>query len=220
MTALLAPLLYSLGPLGLMLVVAVVFAETGLLAGFFLPGDSMLFLAGALVATHVLSLPVPLVAGAVLVAAVAGDQVGFLVGRRLGPRLFSRPDSRLFRQEHVERATAFFEQHGGRAVVLARFVPVVRTFVPGVAGVARMPHRRFTAFNLVGAAVWGVGLVLTGYFFGGIPFVAAHVELITIGIAALSVVPVALGFLRRRRGTGGTGGDHAAAAPSRQTSSV
>lgn len=199
MTALLAPLLYSLGPLGLLLVVAVVFAETGLLAGFFLPGDSILFLAGALVATHVLSLPLPLVAVAVLVAAVAGDQVGFLLGRRLGPRLFSRPDSRFFRHEHVERATAFFERHGGIAVVLARFVPVVRTFVPGVAGVARMPHRRFTASNLVGAGVWGVGLVLAGYFFGGIPFVARHVELVTIGIAALSVVPVVVGFVRRRR---------------------
>lgn len=199
MTAILAPLLYSLGPLGLVLVMAVVFAETGLLAGFFLPGDSILFLAGALVASHVLALPLWLVATGVFVAAVLGDQVGFVLGRHLGPRLFARPDSRFFRREHADRATAFFERHGGGAVVLARFVPVVRTFVPGVAGVARMPHRRFTAFNVLGAALWALGMVTVGFFFGGIPVVASHVELITIGIAGLSVVPLAVELVRRRR---------------------
>ena len=131
--------------------------------------------------------------------AVAGDQLGFALGRRFGPRLFARPDSRFFRREHADRATEFFRRRGGAAVILARFVPVVRTFVPGVAGVARMPYRRFTAFNLAGAALWAVGLVMVGYNFGGIPFVAQHIELITIALAALSVIPVGIELVRRRR---------------------
>lgn len=201
MTAILAPLLYTLGPFAVLLVMAVVFAETGLLAGFFLPGDSLLFLAGALVASHVIALPFWALAAGVFVAAVVGDQVGYLLGRRFGPRVFSRPDSRLFRQEHALRAKDFFARHGSRAVVLGRFVPVVRTFVPVVAGVGRMPRHTFTVFNLFGALVWAIGITTVGFFFGGIPFVAHHVEAITIAIASVSVVPAAL-ELRRRRGTG------------------
>ncbi|MCW2836771.1 MAG: hypothetical protein JWQ15_885 [Marmoricola sp.] len=200
MIAILTPLLYALGPLALLLVMAVVFTETGLLLGFFLPGDSLLFLAGALVASHVIALPFwGLVAG-VLLAAVAGDQLGYLVGRHYGPKIFSRPDSRLFRQENAERARAFFARRGAIAVIAGRFVPVVRTFVPVVAGVGRMPHRTFTVLNLLGAVVWAVGIVTVGFFFGGITFVAAHIELITIVIAGVSVVPAAIEVLRRRRG--------------------
>lgn len=200
MTAILAPLLYTLGPFAVLLVMAVVFAETGLLAGFFLPGDSLLFLAGALVASHVITLPFWALAAGVFVAAVVGDQVGYLLGRRFGPRVFSRPDSRLFRQEHALRARAFFARHGPRAVVLGRFVPVVRTFVPVVAGVGRMPRDTFTVFNLFGALVWAVGITTVGFFFGGIPFVAHHVAAIAFAIASFSVVPAAL-ELRRRRHT-------------------
>jgi membrane-associated protein len=200
MIAILTPLLYALGPLAILLVMAVVFTETGLLLGFFLPGDSLLFLAGALVASHVIALPFWVLAAGVLLAAVAGDQLGYLVGRHYGPKIFSRPDSRLFRQENAERARAFLARRGTIAVILGRFVPVVRTFVPVVAGVGRMPHRTFTVLNLLGAVVWAVGIVTVGFFFGGITFVAAHIELITIVIAGVSVVPAAFEVLRRRGG--------------------
>jgi membrane protein DedA with SNARE-associated domain len=200
MIAILTPLLYALGPLALLLVMAVVFTETGLLLGFFLPGDSLLFLAGALVASHVIALPFWVLVVGVLLAAVAGDQLGYLVGRHYGPKIFSRPDSRLFRQENAERARAFFARRGAIAVIAGRFVPVVRTFVPVVAGVGRMPYRTFTVLNVVGAVVWAVGIVTVGFFFGGITFVAAHIELITIVIAGVSVVPAAIEVLRRRRG--------------------
>jgi membrane-associated protein len=199
MIAVLTPLLYSLGPAALLLIMTVVFVESGLLLGFFLPGDSFLFISGALVASHVIGLPGWLLALGVFVSAVAGDQVGYLIGRRLGPRLFSRPDSRIFRRDHADRAQQFFDRHGGKAVVLARFVPIVRTFVPAVAGVGHMPRRRFTTYNVVGAALWSVGIVVAGILFGGISFIAAHIELITIGLAGLSVIPGALAYRHGRR---------------------
>lgn len=199
MIAALTPLLYSLGSAALLLIMAVVFAESGLLLGFFLPGDSLLFLAGALVASHVISLPIWLLGIGVFAAAVIGDQVGYSIGRRLGPRLFSRPDSRFFSQANADRARQFFDRHGSGAVILARFVPVVRTFVPAVAGVARMPRRRFGTFNVIGAAGWSAAIVTAGYLFGGIPFIAAHIELITIGLAGLSVVPAGVAYVRNRR---------------------
>jgi membrane-associated protein len=198
--AILTPLLYNLGPLAVLLVMAVVFTETGLLLGFFLPGDSLLFLAGALVASHVIAVPFWVLALAVFVAAVAGDQLGYLIGRRYGPKVFSRPDSRFFRHENAARAQAFFAKRGALAVVLGRFVPVVRTFVPVVAGVGKMPRRAFTLLNLVGALSWAVGIVTVGFFFGGITFVAAHIELITIVIAGFSIIPATVELLRRRQG--------------------
>lgn len=198
MIAALTPLLYSLGPAALLLIMAVVFAESGLLVGFFLPGDSLLFLAGALVAAHVISVPIWLLGLGVFVAAVAADQVGYLIGRRFGRRLFSRPDSRLFSQDNADRAQRFFDRHGAKAVVLARFVPVIRTFVPALAGIGHMPRRRFSAYNLIGAAVWGIAIVTAGYLFGGITFIAAHIELITIGLAALSVIPGLVAYHGKR----------------------
>ena len=199
MTAVLAPLIYQLGAWGLLVVLALVFAESGILAGFFLPGDSILFLTGALVASHVMALPLWLVLVATGVAAVLGDQLGYAVGRRFGPPLFSREESRFFHPRHAEQAREFFERRGGWAVVLARFLPVVRTFVPAVAGTAAMPRARFTTFNVLGAVSWACSIVLAGYFFGAIPVVAAHIELVTVGLASLSVVPLAVGLLRRRR---------------------
>ena len=152
-----------------------------------------------MVASHVIGVPFWVLAAGVFLAAVVGDQVGYLVGRRFGPRVFSRHDSRLFRQEHALRAQEFFARHGSRAVLLGRFVPVVRTFVPVVAGVGRMPRHTFTVFNLLGALVWALGITTVGFFFGGITFVAHHIEAITIAIAGFSVVPAALEVLRRRR---------------------
>lgn len=199
MIALLTPLLYSLGPAALLLVMVVVFAESGLLVGFFLPGDSLLFLAGALVASRVIGLPIWALAAGVLVAAVVGDQVGYLIGRRFGPRLFARPDSRLFSRANAERAEQFFVHHGPKAVIIARFIPVVRTFVPATAGIGAMDRRRFTTYNVIGAAVWSVGIVAAGFFFGGIPFIAHHIEVITMGLAAFSIIPALLALAKRRR---------------------
>lgn len=197
----LTPLLFALGPAALLLVMAVVFAETGLLVGFFLPGDSLLFMAGVLVASSVINLPIWLVAPGVFLAAIAGDQVGYLLGRRLGPRVFSKPDSRFFSSSHASRAEGFFQRHGPKAIILGRFIPVIRTFVPVVAGVGRMPRRTFTTFNIIGALAWAVGIVMAGFYLGGVAFIAAHVELITVGVVSLSLIPAAIAVLRQRRNT-------------------
>jgi membrane-associated protein len=198
MIAVLTPLMAALGPLAVLLLMAALFAETGLLIGFFLPGDSLLFAAGVLVAAGAVPLPVWLVAAGAFAAAAAGDQVGYLLGRRFGPRVFHRPESRLFAQDHVIRARDFFDRHGPRAVILARFVPIVRTFTPVVAGVGDMPRRRFTLYNLVGAAAWAVGLLVAGFFLGGVPVIANHIELFAIAMVALSLIPAAVAFVRRQ----------------------
>jgi membrane-associated protein len=154
----------SISPYGEVAAWLIVFAETGLLVGFFLPGDSLLFTAGVLAGQAKLELWL-LIPGA-FIAAVLGDQLGFLIGRHVGPPLFRRPDSRLFKQEYVERTHAFFEHHGPKAVVLARFVPIVRTFTPVMAGVGRMNRRIFTIYNVIGAAIWAVGVTMLGYALG------------------------------------------------------
>jgi membrane-associated protein/undecaprenyl-diphosphatase len=199
MVALLTPLMAVLGPAAVLLLMAVLFAETGLLAGFFLPGDTLLFTAGVLVASGAVHLPLWLVVLAAAGAAVVGDQLGYVIGRRFGPRLFRRRSSRLLSEHHLDRARAFFDRHGPKAVVLARFVPLVRTFTPAVAGAARMPRRRFTAYNLLGALGWTALFLAAGYFLGGIAVVAAHVELIALAMVVLSLVPAAVVHLRRRR---------------------
>ncbi|TYC22765.1 DedA family protein [Micromonospora sp. MP36] len=184
---------------GLIGILAVVFAESGLLIGFFLPGDSLLFTAGLLVADgRYLHLPLWLLCLLVAVAAVAGDQVGYLFGRRVGPSLFRRPDSRLFRQENVQRANQFFARYGARSIVLARFVPIVRTFTPIIAGVSRMHYRTFLIFNLLGGVLWGVGVTVLGYFLGQITFVKSNIEVILVGIVVVSVLPIGIQLLRSR----------------------
>lgn len=192
-------MLYALGPLALLLVMAIVFAETGLLVGFFLPGDSLLFIAGALVASGVMPLPLAVVLGGVFLAAAAGDQLGYLLGRRFGPRVFAREESRFFSPAHVARAASFYDRFGSKAVILGRFVPVVRTFIPVTAGVGRMPYRRFVVFNLIGALLWAVGIVLIGFFLGGVPIIAAHIELITVTVVTLSLIPAVIALIRRRK---------------------
>jgi membrane-associated protein len=190
------------GPASLLVIMAAVFAETGLMAGFFLPGDSLLFSAGVLLAEGVIHLPFALVALGVVVAAFVGDQIGYLIGRKTGPRLFTRPDSRLFSQRHAARAHDFFLRHGPKAVVLARFVPIVRTFTPTVAGVGAMPYRRFVAYNGVGALLWGVGMLAAGHLLGGVTFVAAHVEIMTLAVVTLSLLPAVVSVLQASRRTG------------------
>ncbi len=206
MIALITPVLLSLGPLALLLVVAILFAETGLLVGFVLPGDGLLFTVGVLVAAGALPLPIWLVLLGCALAAVVGDQVGYQLGRSYGPRLFSRPGSRFLDPHHAVTAQAFFDRHGPKAVVIARFVPWARTFTPAVAGVGRMPRRRFTTYNVLGGLLWTVGLLGIGYLFGGIPLVAAHVALVPVALVSCSLLPAsALAYRKhrsRRRGGG------------------
>ena len=194
-------LLEAFGMLGML---AIVFVESGLLVGFFLPGDSLLFTAGLLSANDVLpDLWVLLVT--VPIAAIAGDQVGYAIGRKAGPSIFSRPDSRFFHHEHVVRAEEFFDRHGPKTIVLARFVPIVRTFAPVTAGVARMHYRTFLTYNIVGGVLWGVGVTTLGYFLGQVELIKANIEFVLIAIVGLSFVPIALELLRgqsRRRRVG------------------
>lgn len=184
---------------GLWGVLLVVFAESGLLIGFFLPGDSLLFTTGLLVASGTLDRPLALVAVSIAAAAVAGEQVGYLFGRKVGPALFNRPESRLFKRENIDRAHAFFERHGPKAIVMACFVPVVRTFTPIVAGVSRMNYRTFATFNVIGGTLWGAGVTLLGYWLGQIDFVHKNIEAILVVVVLVSVVPLAVEYLRSRR---------------------
>ncbi len=185
---------------GLVGILAVVFAESGLLIGFFLPGDSLLFTAGLLIAGGtLLHQPLWLMCLLVSVAAALGDQFGFYFGHRFGPSLFRRPDSRLFKQENLTRARGFFDKYGARSIILARFVPIVRTFTPIVAGASRMHYRTFLINNVVGATLWGCGVTILGYFLGQIAFVRSNIEFILVGIVLVSVVPIAIELLRSRR---------------------
>lgn len=204
------------GPLCLLATMAIVFAETGLLVGFFLPGDSLLFSVGVLLAGGIIHLPFAVMALGVVVAAFAGDQVGYAIGRTAGPRLFSRADSRVFSRRHALRANDFFLRHGSKAIVMARFVPVVRTFTPTIAGVGAMPYRRFVAYNAVGAVLWGLGMLTAGHLLGGVPFVAAHVEAMTLAIVLLSLVPAAITVVRTSR----TPAAHEAPVPAEGRSSL
>jgi membrane-associated protein len=195
-------LIQAFGALAVVGVCLVVFVETGLLVGFFLPGDSLLFTAGLFVAAGHISTPLWLLALLVFVAAFAGDQTGYVIGRRLGPRVFNRPDSRVFKQEYVDKTNSFFDRYGARTIVIARFVPIVRTFAPVAAGVGHMRYRTFVTYNVVGALLWGVGVTVLGYWLGQIQFVRDYIEVILVAIVAVSFIPVAVELLRARRAAG------------------
>ncbi len=194
--------------LGIFAILFVIFAESGLLIGFFLPGDSLLFTAGVLYHAGVLPGNIPIAFPVFLVllfiAAVLGDTVGYWFGRKTGPRIFKKPDARLFKQGHIQKAQAFYEKHGGKTIIIARFVPIVRTFAPIVAGTAKMEYKRFLAFNLVGGLVWTFGVTSLGYFVGA-AFEAAgiaidHVLLPIIGLIILvSVLPPAIAILKDKK---------------------
>lgn len=188
-------LLATFGTIGLF---AIIFAESGLLFGFFLPGDSLLFTAGLLASQGKLNLPVILVG--CFVAAVTGDQVGYAFGRRAGPALFRRPNSRFFKQEHILRADEFFQRHGSKTIVLARFVPIVRTFAPILAGVGHMDYRKFVTFNVLGGVLWAIGVTLGGFLLGeAIPDIDNYLLPIIGLIVFASVVPVGIEFLKAHR---------------------
>jgi membrane-associated protein len=190
-------LIRSFGTIGLFLII---FAESGLLFGFFLPGDSLLFTAGLLAARGDLNLPVVLVG--CFAAAVLGDQVGYAFGRKVGPSIFSRPNSKLFKQEHIQRADQFFEDHGAKTIVLARFVPVVRTFAPILAGVGSMRYRTFLVYNLIGGFIWAIGVTTLGYLLGdqiGADNIDKYLLPIIAVIIVISILPAVIEVLRHRR---------------------
>ncbi|MDQ5974767.1 MAG: hypothetical protein QG661_1976 [Actinomycetota bacterium] len=197
----------TFGAFAVLGVCAIVFIETGFLVGFFLPGDSLLFTTGLLIATDVIETPIWIVAPAIGLAAFLGDQVGYQIGRASGPRVFNRPNSRFFRQEYVDKTSAYFERYGGRTIIIARFVPIVRTFAPVVAGVGAMRYRTFVAYNIVGALLWGVGVTLLGFWLGQFAFVQTYLEPIIIGIVIVSIVPIVIELRRvRRHGVAGPAG--------------
>lgn len=182
---------------GYALLFSIVFAETGLLVGFFLPGDSLLFTVGVVAGAG--DLNIVLIDIALIAAALIGDAVAYQIGHRTGDAIFNRPDSRLFRREYVTQTQEFYEKHGGKTIIYAKFVPIVRTFAPFIAGVARMPYPRFAAFDVFGATGWVISMTVSGYFLGGVPLIRRHFEKVVILIVLVSVVPVILQFLRSRK---------------------
>ena len=198
----LGPLLDRGTPLFLLVISLIVFAESGLLVGFFLPGDSLLFTAGLFVANGAIGAPLWLVCLVLVAAAVLGNACGYWIGRAAGPAIFDKPRSRLFNPAHVLKTQEFFDKYGNRAIVLGRFVPVVRTFITVMAGVGRMEPKRYLTYSLIGGVAWAAGVTLLGFWLGQFAFVRANIELILILIVAVSVLPIAVELVRARR-TGG-----------------
>ncbi|MEV8144093.1 VTT domain-containing protein [Specibacter sp. NPDC078709] len=175
----------------------IIFAETGLLVGFFLPGDSLLFTAGLLVSTGAMPVNIWVLIAMLVVSGFVGNQLGYYIGYKAGPAIFNKPDSRLFKKQHVDSAHAFFERHGGKALILARFVPIVRTFVPVIVGVAKMDMRKFLLFNAIGAIAWAGGVTYLGYVLGNnFPWVQNNLDIIFLAIVAVSVIPIGIEFLK------------------------
>jgi membrane-associated protein len=185
------------GWLGYAALFGIVFSETGLLLGFFLPGDSLMFTVGVVASTG--TLDIWLVNVVLCAAAVIGDSTGYLLGRQTGPRIFSRPDSRLFKQEYITRTKAFYAKYGGKTIVMARFVPIVRTFAAFVAGVGQMPYLKFLPYSICGAVLWVVSLTTLGYQIGGIPFVRRNFDKAILAIILISLMPTAIELLKARR---------------------
>ena len=192
-------LLKGFDSLALVVACGILLIECALLIGLVLPGDSLLFIVGILLATGFISTPVWIAIVAMSVSAIVGNLLGYWTGAKFGPKLFSRPDSRFFKQEYVVVTQNFFEKHGPRAIVLARFVPVVRPVITSMAGVAQMNYRIYATYSTIGGILWVVLLTLAGYFFGGIDFVAENIELVTLGIVGLSLIPVIFEVLKQRR---------------------
>lgn len=193
------------GPLAAVLIIAIViFAESGLFIGFFLPGDSMLFTAGFLVLTGVLKFDIHLLVGIVFLAAVLGDGVGYLFGKRIGRKIFNRPNSLVFKQDNLRKAEEFYEKHGPFTIVLARFTPIIRTFAPIVAGVGKMTYKTFLVFNIIGAFLWAAGITYAGYYAGaGLRHMGIDVETVILPIVVLivflSILPPAYHILKDKK---------------------
>lgn len=193
--------LRNLGDIAFWVVLGIIFAECGILIGFFLPGDSLLFITGLLIASGAISVNIYVACILLIIAAILGNVTGYWIGYKAGPSLFNKPDSKLFRKEYVDKTHEFFEKYGARAIILARFVPIVRTFITVVAGVSRMNRRHFFVWSAVGAVLWATGITLLGYFLGGIDFVHDNLEAAVLLIVAISVLPMVFEFLRHRSAT-------------------
>jgi len=185
------------GWLGYGLLAFIVFAETGLLVGLFLPGDSLLFTVGVVCGAG--DLDIVAISALLVIASIAGDQSGYFLGRRTGPAIFSRPDSRIFKQEYVTRTQAFYAKHGGKTLIYAKFAPIVRTFAPFMAGVGRMPYRRFISFNIFGGLGWVLSMTLAGYYLGEVPLIRKNFEKVVLLIVFVSLLPLAIQFWQSRR---------------------
>ena len=189
-------LLTAAGQWAFVVVLIIVFAECGLLIGFFLPGDSLLFAIGLFIATGLIDVPLWLALVLIPLAAIIGNLVGYWIGFRVGPSLFRKEDSRIFKKEYVEKTSEFFNEYGKRAIIMARFVPIVRTFITAMAGVAKMNYRDYATYSIIGGIIWGTGLTWLGAILGKIKFVADNIELMAILIIVISFIPV---ILERRK---------------------
>jgi len=183
----------------MLVVCLIIIAETGLLVGFFLPGDSLLFTVGLMIGTGIIDVPIWLACILISASAIAGDQLGYFIGRKAGPAVFKRPNSKFFSQKNAQRAQDFFVKYGAKAVIFAHFVPIMRTFVPVAAGVGQMKYAYYLRYNIIGAFTWGILVPLIGFFLGQIEFVRENVVLVTLVLVGLSLVPVALEVLKARK---------------------
>lgn len=192
-------ILRDMGGWALAVLCLIIFAECGLLVGFFLPGDSLLFVAGLFVASGAIATPLWLVCLLVTVCAFVGNMCGYWIGTKAGPSLFSKPNSKLFKKEYVEKTHVFFDRYGARAIVMARFVPIVRTFITAMAGVGRMDPKKYFTYSAIGGVLWASGITVLGYFLGEIPFVAKNIESMLILIVVLSLAPIVIEVIKARR---------------------
>jgi len=192
-------LLKGFGSLALFAACLILFIECGLLVGVILPGDSLLFIVGMLMASNFITTPLAIALLLMNVCAIAGNLLGYWTGAKVGPKLFNRPDSKLFKTEYVVTTQNFFEKHGSRAIVLARFVPIVRSVITAMAGVARMNYKTYATFSTIGGTIWVCSMTLAGYFLGSIPFIKDNIDFVAIGIVLLSLIPVAVEVIRHKR---------------------
>lgn len=192
-------LLKGFGSLALFAACLILFIECGLLVGVILPGDSLLFIVGMLIASNFITTPLALALLLMSFCAIAGNLLGYWTGAKVGPKLFNRPDSKLFKTEYVVTTQNFFEKHGSRAIVLARFVPIVRSIITGLAGVARMDYKIYATYSTIGGILWVCSMTLAGYFLGSIPVIKENIDLVAIGIVLLSLIPVAVEVIKHKR---------------------
>ncbi len=194
----LANIIAFFGPFTYVILFLIVFAETGLVVTPFLPGDSLLFVVGTLAGGGFLNIWIAYFS--LLIAAILGDTVNYWIGHHIGPKVFSRENSKIFNKAYLEKTRGFYEKHGGKTIILARFLPIIRTFAPFVAGVGNMHYRTFIFFNVVGAFIWVTSLIFAGYFFGGLPFIKENFEFAVIGIIVVSLIPAVIEFIQHKRG--------------------
>ncbi|CAB4656974.1 unannotated protein [freshwater metagenome] len=192
-------LINNLGDVAFWVVLGIIFAECGILLGFFLPGDSLLFITGLCIASGIISMNIWVAVILLIIVAIAGNLTGYWIGYKAGPALFKKPDSKLFRKEYVEKTHGFFEKYGARAIILARFVPIVRTFITAVAGIGRMNFREYFVYSSIGAVLWAGLVTIAGYFLGDIDVVKNNIEKVLILIVLLSVIPIVIEFIRHKR---------------------